>query len=80
MAPNIDTSCTDRTANKTQLNVTRVCVFMFVSSPPPARCVPYVPGVKHERFKQALRWRYPTPGCAPVGGCTQVECSWPMER
>ena len=24
------------------------------------------PGVKHERFKVALRCRYPTPGCAPV--------------
>jgi hypothetical protein len=22
--------------------------------------------VKHERFKDALRARYPTPGCAPV--------------
>lgn len=27
---------------------------------------PYAPGVKHEKFKEALRWRYPTPGCAPV--------------
>jgi hypothetical protein len=24
------------------------------------------PGVKHDRFKVALRRRYPTPGCAPV--------------
>jgi mRNA-capping enzyme len=24
------------------------------------------PGVKHERFREALRRRYPKPGCAPI--------------
>ena len=28
------------------------------------------PGVKHERFKEALRARYPTPGCTPVEEAT----------